>query len=417
MLREEKKFCHEKEINYIFKKASWDSPYLVVVFSGFNSAAYKEQHPYNYITALSKFDLNLLFIQDTCGERGCYYLCEHLNFSVERTVYALIKKIANEAGVEEKNIITVGSSKGGTAAIYYGLKYAFGHVIAGVPQTKLASYIVSTGAGGKPVRDYMFAQDDWDNSFEILDEIVLNLVKENLPTKVNLLLSENDSLWNEHFVPLLQKFDQMQVQYEMVNDLSIKKHSEVAVAFPGYLRDKLLAILMGHKVDLPVIEEMGNNTFAITPGSVEWQCSVNSECEEYLVSSTEQKRMYDFSGVNDDIVEVRVQGDCRCKDRIVYTEVLYENIFPMDALQISGCQLEIKGNLLHADILVTSKMDLKYAFYLYEDGVRIHILGYSDDKQAVFEIQEKKTYRVHYFIKTPQGRAFCYQSKKIAMGE
>jgi len=390
---------------------------LVVCFSGFNDPSFKEQHPYNYLTALSKFDLNLLFVQDTCGERGCYYLCEHLDFSVERTVYALIKHIAEEVGAPEENIITVGSSKGGTAAIYYGLKYAFGHVIAGAPQAKLASYIAATGIHGKPVLDYMLAEDDWDNSFQKLDEIILDTIKENLPTKVNLLLSENDGLWNGHFVPLLEKFDLMKVRYEMVNDLSIKSHSGIAVAFPDYFRSHILAILLGYKADMPVVEEVDSNTLAVTSGSAEWQYSVNSECETYLVSSTEQKRVYDFSGLKDDVVEVRIQGECRYENRVVYTAVLYENIFPMDALQISGCQLEIKGNSLYADILVTSKMDLKYAFYLYEDGVRTHVLGYSGNKQAVFEIQEKKTYRVQYFIKTPQGRAFTQQSQKIAMSK
>lgn len=42
--------------------------------------------------------------------------------------------------VKLNNVITVGSSKGGYAALYYALKYGFGHAIAGGPQVKLGDF-------------------------------------------------------------------------------------------------------------------------------------------------------------------------------------------------------------------------------------------------------------------------------------
>ena len=121
------------DITYHFEKSPCNSKYLLVIFSGFNRIEATPQKTYNYIRALNGVNYNKLFILDSYGPRGCYYLGENMSFEVETSVVSLISKISTMYDIPNKNIITVGSSKGGSAALYFGMKYYYGHVISAVP--------------------------------------------------------------------------------------------------------------------------------------------------------------------------------------------------------------------------------------------------------------------------------------------
>jgi len=82
-----------------------------------------------------------LFILDSYEGHPCYYIGKNKSLDYEVTVMALINYITNRLRIPMANVITIGSSKGGTAALYFGMKYSLGHVIAGGMQTKVGDYL------------------------------------------------------------------------------------------------------------------------------------------------------------------------------------------------------------------------------------------------------------------------------------
>ena len=75
---------------------------------------------YNYIKTLNPFKVDALYIKDTWGYRGSYYLMDHGNCRPYDSVLNLIYKILSRK--KYSRIICIGSSKGGSAAILFGLK-------------------------------------------------------------------------------------------------------------------------------------------------------------------------------------------------------------------------------------------------------------------------------------------------------
>lgn len=86
----EKIYSSNLDIKYYFEESASKSEYLLVIFSGFNRIDAKIQKQYNYIRALSGIDCNKLFILDSYGSRGCYYIGKNMNFEVETSVLSLI---------------------------------------------------------------------------------------------------------------------------------------------------------------------------------------------------------------------------------------------------------------------------------------------------------------------------------------
>lgn len=133
--RKEKKYANR--LKYILEKSSM-SDILVVVFSGFPGNA---KAKYNYIRTLKSLNCNKLFLLDDFGykKRGAYYLGEGGDFYVQDLVKELILKTKDELNINY--IITAGSSKGGTSAIYHGLRVRANAVIAGAPQYFIGDYL------------------------------------------------------------------------------------------------------------------------------------------------------------------------------------------------------------------------------------------------------------------------------------
>lgn len=124
-------------LKYILEKYP-ESNTLVVVFSGFPG---KTKAKYNYMRTLKETNCNKLFLLDDFGykKRGAYYLGEDGDFYVQDLVRELVLKIKDELNINY--IITAGSSKGGTSAIYHGLRVRANAVIAGAPQYFIGDYL------------------------------------------------------------------------------------------------------------------------------------------------------------------------------------------------------------------------------------------------------------------------------------
>ncbi|NEC29011.1 DUF2974 domain-containing protein, partial [Streptomyces sp. SID8111] len=57
------------------------------------------------------------------------------------SVITLITNVTKALGLTPGDVTLWGSSKGGSAALYYGLKYGFRNIVASVPQLRIGSFV------------------------------------------------------------------------------------------------------------------------------------------------------------------------------------------------------------------------------------------------------------------------------------
>lgn len=136
---------HEKEfvsgegqtLRYLFLPCP-GSDLLVVVFQACNDTGPQ----YNYVRTLQTCGVNRLFIKDDFGpgHLGDYYLGCNGTYSVERAVRELIDQTTASFAVPCR-LVFCGSSKGGYAALNFGLQYPGSAMILAAPQYYLANYL------------------------------------------------------------------------------------------------------------------------------------------------------------------------------------------------------------------------------------------------------------------------------------
>ena len=130
-LKRERQYEHRQcKLSYLFFKEKSDK--LLVVFSGFPGKGRKAV--YNYIMTFRNLKCNKLYILDNFGfdKRGAYYLGHNRDFFIERATTELIQRVLVENNILREDVITVGSSKGGFAAVYFAVKMATVQQLLGV---------------------------------------------------------------------------------------------------------------------------------------------------------------------------------------------------------------------------------------------------------------------------------------------
>ena len=116
---------YQGRLKYVYKRNH--SRTLIVSFSGFSPTPV-----YHYMRTLNGVASDQLFILDDFGFKGSYYWYENGEDIPRRLTFDLISKIINGGGYNR--VITIGSSKGGTCAIYYGLLLGNSSLIFPVPK-------------------------------------------------------------------------------------------------------------------------------------------------------------------------------------------------------------------------------------------------------------------------------------------
>src|SRR5699024_10179681 len=127
-------------IKYTFYEPEVKNSKLLVVFSAMMP---KYDYKYNYYNTLKDFNSYQLYIKDDVGEYGNYYIASNKNPEVQTNIVSLIFNIIRKYNIPLENVTLIGSSKGGFAALYYGLKYGFSNIIAGAPQTLLGNFVLN----------------------------------------------------------------------------------------------------------------------------------------------------------------------------------------------------------------------------------------------------------------------------------
>lgn len=234
-------------IRYYFKKALFNNrDKLIIVFSAFSN----DKPKYNYINTLSTYDCNKLYILDNYGSKGTYYLGLNGSLNIETAVMSLICKIVSENNIKFTNIISVGSSKGGTSALYYGMKYNFGNIIIGAPQYKIGTYLCDLSI--KTYADEIFGDRSIANRIKY--DNLIRLISNN-KSKIYLLTSDGDNQYDR----VLKSFEYVSEELKLnltIDKCEITHHNDIAKEFPNYLESKLSKMLKDNKYKRLIIEKI-----------------------------------------------------------------------------------------------------------------------------------------------------------------
>lgn len=245
----------ERDVKYVFIKAErQNKDKLLIVFSAFSP---KGNPPvYNYTKTLENIDCNKLFILDDFAPRGSYYISLGTDNSIEISVMKLINKILDENGIYTKNVITIGSSKGGYAALYYAIKYNFGYTIAGSPPVFIGNSLSKTNS--YDIIEYLTKEVSLDELNNVLIKQIDNSKK--FP-KIHLFVGKGEYHYFNHVKYLEKAFEVNRIDYSL--DLGdFNSHNDVGRFFPEFLKNTIMRIL-----DSTFIKQIKTNIISIKTGS------------------------------------------------------------------------------------------------------------------------------------------------------
>lgn len=223
----EKRYDH---LRYLLQ-INHSSDTLVVCFSGFGNGGSAK---YNYINTLKTINVNKLFILDDFGykKQGSYYLGENGNWFLPDMIVGLIQKIKTERQI--KHLVMVGSSKGGSAALFYSIKMGAEACIIGAPQYFLGDYLSIDKH--LPILEGIMGNTS-SEAIQQLNCIMRDCVQTNSQYKPQVYIhySPKEHTYFEHIAEMLSDLERCGfVVYEDA-DYEYTEHSDIAKYYPQYL--------------------------------------------------------------------------------------------------------------------------------------------------------------------------------------
>lgn len=216
-----------QKLSYVFQRNA-NSKKMIIVLSSCTRIGLKGR--YNYIRTLKNVKCNKLFILDDFGydNRGLFYLGKNNKFEISKAVKKLIGEIVTRYSIE--NCIYVGSSKGGYAALYFGLEDTESTIIAGAPQYYLRSYLK-----GWDDRRLLQISGENEKAIENIDYLIKEKISNNqFAGKIYLHYSSEEHTFKEHIADLLKDLRESKIEIE-TDEKKYKNHSDVGIHFPEYL--------------------------------------------------------------------------------------------------------------------------------------------------------------------------------------
>lgn len=212
------------DVRYKYKQGKYDFKHLIFVFSGFLN---KEPGNYDFINAMNDCPADIIWIGDHFNNNYAYYLCYNMDFSIEDAVTEFIHNKIAELDMEPHQITVTGFSKGGSAALYYGLKQGFRNIVVSVPQIKIGSYLMNNWSEvAKAVMGNNYTPID----VQFLDKQIIRLLKQEqkFDRNIYLLTSEADIQYKTEIEPYLADFNQYS-NFNLLKTYSnfVREHNQV----------------------------------------------------------------------------------------------------------------------------------------------------------------------------------------------
>ncbi|EGP5632706.1 hypothetical protein UA3_00316 [Enterococcus faecium EnGen0263] len=227
-------------LNFIYKRKWKNNHTIIIVFSAFPRTGF--QATYNYTKTLKSVSADQLFILDSFGyqKRGVFYLAEDKNFEVEKSVDKLINKILRHA--KYKKIIFVGSSKGGYAATYFGIKHCATDLIIGGNMYYLGNYLTDSPVK-EPILYAMMGETNTSDILKLNGLLKDKIINSNYLPNVYIHYSKNDHMYNEHIKYFLEDYKESNGVIQVIDEANYVKHQDIKYYFPTFLLNSLTNIL------------------------------------------------------------------------------------------------------------------------------------------------------------------------------
>ncbi len=239
ILWEQKIFRYEDvTVKYILKKKK-NADSLVIVFSACTRKGLKAR--YNYVKTLNNLNCNRLYILDDYAKdhRGSYYMGRDFKFNEEVAVTELINKVITD--LQPATTIYCGSSKGGYAALNFGMKFNDSHMIIGGPQYFLTDYLKQ---GNEYTLEHIIGEATPEKEQKLnvyLREKIQGNDKKSTQ-KIYLHYSDKEHTYEEHIKDMLA--DLKSCGYYVEEDVAdYANHSDISYYFPDFLRKQITEII------------------------------------------------------------------------------------------------------------------------------------------------------------------------------
>lgn len=239
IILDESIFCSTKNIKYIFKESNCKSNKLLVVFSGY---ATENEALYNYIRQTDSYDVNKLYILDDYGDIGigCYYIGENKSYDIEVSIMSLITYYMNKLDIKLSNVISMGRSKGGAVALYFGMKYNFGNILAGAFQFNVGSFLNRRMKSNfrKNILHYISGETT-DDGVEYCDNIYRKVTNHITTNNIQLHIVEHDP-YNKFLYEIIEIFNQENIRYNLdIAPGNVHVDKDTIEYFNKFIREKL----------------------------------------------------------------------------------------------------------------------------------------------------------------------------------
>ena len=197
-------------VEYRFTHAKSGNRHLVVVFANFSA-------PEDYGWSNGVFDnvrANILWIRDRFDGMNAYYLCRNMDFGLADSVQTLIANVTGALGLTPDQVTLWGGSKGGSAALYFGLRYGYRNIVAIVPQFLIGDALEKRHP---KVSAYMLGEGAQAHNARILDALLPDLVRARANPGANIYVLSSPQ--DEHYAVQVEPFLGMFHGYENFNFL------------------------------------------------------------------------------------------------------------------------------------------------------------------------------------------------------
>ena len=204
---------------------------LVICFSGFGNGSSAK---YNYINTLKTVNVNKLFILDDFGynKQGSYYLGENGDWFLPDMIIGLIKKIKAERKI--KHLVMIGSSKGGTAALFYAIRLFADSCIIGAPQYYIGDYLNTNEH--RSILQGIMGNTDCESIDKLNMLLPESISAENIRKPlVYIHYSPNEHTYPEHIADMIIDLEKNGYTVYQDANYDYKDHACVAKHFPHYL--------------------------------------------------------------------------------------------------------------------------------------------------------------------------------------
>ncbi|MFB7090508.1 hypothetical protein [Streptomyces sp. NPDC056296] len=195
-------------VEYRFSHAKSGNRHLVVVFANFSA-------PEDYGWSNGVFDnvrANILWIRDRFDGMNAYYLCRNMDFGLADSVQTLISNVMRSLGLTPDQVTLWGGSKGGSAALYFGLRYGYRNIVGIVPQFLVGDALEKRHP---KVSAYMLGEGAPAHNARVLDALLPDLVRSRANPGANIYLLSSPQ--DEHYAVQVEPFLGMFQGYENFN--------------------------------------------------------------------------------------------------------------------------------------------------------------------------------------------------------